>query len=119
MSEDVDIDYGQRWKVNGDRESENTNPVDHTNAPKRGFIFEDLFVKSVLTLNLMEWQQGEIYLGHFDKGEYDVIPEIVFRVAFPTRKEQGLTEFAFDPKDPIDKGTHFTQTVTYHPCTNG
>jgi hypothetical protein len=52
-SGDADIDYGQRWIVDGrDREIERTNPVDDENAPKRGFIFDNSFDNVELELHI-------------------------------------------------------------------
>lgn len=60
----------------------------------------------------MSWQEWEIFLGKFHKEDAKVIPAVVvFRVTIAGGNENDSFEFTFNPKDPNDNETRFTQIL--------
>ncbi|KAI9785348.1 MAG: hypothetical protein M1839_000366 [Geoglossum umbratile] len=111
-----DIDYGQRWTLDGNMESNRANSSNDVAAPGRGFVFTNAFDNVELRLYLMPLSTS-IFLGKFNKGDHVVIPEVVFRVTITSGKEKNIFEFDFRPKPPMGQGTQFTHTITHHPST--
>lgn len=119
LSGDVDINYGQCWILDGDRERETSDVVDDPKAPKHGFKVDNAFDGVELSLNFMSWQGVEMFLGKYNKGNCDVVPKIPFRVTVTSGGNIDTHDFLFDPKDPKDPNdseSRYTQTITYHPA---
>ncbi|KAI9370133.1 hypothetical protein BJX61DRAFT_544941 [Aspergillus egyptiacus] len=112
---DIDLDYGQRWILDCDRESTAANPVDDSEAPRRGFRIDNRFDGTEICVNFMK-HDGYIFLGKYDQGTVDVVPQVPIRVTISGRGSNDSFEFDFDPADPTETESRYTQTVKYHPA---
>jgi hypothetical protein len=90
--------------------------MDDTEAPKRGFRLDNAFDGVEIRLNFMKWQDPEVLLGQYDKGKWNMVPEIFFRVTITKDGSIDEHEFLFDPKDPSNTESRYTQTITYRPA---